>query len=402
MEDCGLMADDFTVDTSETSTGVGPAFAKVEVGAGSLPVFNLNFYSGESASRREEYQGYYELCKKSGRVQVTTSCFTAWRKGKKTNDSAKVIPALTPRTCTATQLERAPWIFFFDDNLEWGGSESSSGICNLRDVNTGDFIEFAEGKNGFVRETVARNTVLHASHECKVILVKANILDAMEDQNYFVNIVERYIKPDDQALIYMDVNATIICSDTIQGKDFGVTLLATMFEFMEFRPHESFQLQWGEVPELLKVDKPKGLKSIVKELTMSDHRAYSAFWNEQNCWDFFTYMATKGQVKWVTDSREITLEGLRSLFKEYVQVMDNATTKEGITKSWFRFVDQLKDVHHTILNSFGVDTRKVIVATMPESANHVMQVVVNHEMWDDRDVKKFAEQFAEKKEDKAK
>jgi len=388
--------DELIVNTDEITDTY--SLTKVDIASSPQQVFNINFYSGDSVARRGDYQDYYELCKRSGPMQVTTSCFTAWRKSKKINGAAKVIPAVLPSTASEKVFREAPWIFFFDDNLEWGGAESSPGICNLRDVTTGDFIEFAEGKNGFTKDRAARHTVIHYSKECKIVLVKANILDAMEDQHYFMNIVERYVGPEDKALIYMDVNATIICADTIQGKDFAVTLLATMFEFLDFRPHEGFSLQWGDVNEHLKIDKPKGLKSIVKELTMSNHREYSAFWNEQNCWDFFTYMATKGQVKWVTDNRDMSLDSLRGLFEEYRSVMRTAASKEGITKSWFHLVNKMKVSHRTILNSFGVDTRKVLKATLSDDTVEVMQVVVNYEMWDDRDVKKYAEQFVEKTE----
>lgn len=347
-----------------------------------IPVFDINLHEGAVARRNVER--YYTLCKSSLGLHVTTSCFSPWRMNKKTNGHAKIIP-VHPTDPEAVRT------FFFDDNLEWGGQESSPGICNLRDARTGDFVGFAEGQNGFVRERAARHTVIFHSEQYRVVLVKANILDAMEDNEYFASIVERFSKPGEKFCIYMDVNSTIVCNDTIQGKNLGSTLLSTMFEFIELRPHEPYTLSFDSHPAI-RIEKPKNFKTIVKEITADSHESYGAFWTEERCWDLFCELDEVGDVSWSGDDGVFTFDACQTLFQEYLVSLGRSIKKDGIAPSWFRVYEKLKNQHAIILNSFGVDTRKVILATMPcEQA--ALQVTVNHELWEARDMQKFEGQF---------
>jgi hypothetical protein len=317
---------------------------------------------------------------------VTTSCFTIWRKHKKTNGYAKIIPAIP-----ADDRDRDVRVFFFDDNLEWEGTEQSTGICNLRDVRTGEFVEFAEGKNGFATSRAARHTVIYYSTKYRVVLVKANILDAMEDQSYFDDIIKRYASPNEKLIVFMDVNSTIVCNDTVQGKDLANTLLSTMFEFVEIRPREAFDLTFDSHPPV-RIEKEKTLKQLVKEITKNSHDAYGAFWTEEKCWSLFAEVAAKGQVRWSGQDKLFSLEACKDLFKEYLASLGKVVNEDGIAVSWFEVFAKLRGQHTVVLNSFGVDTRKVVLATVPDE-KRVLQVTVNYDMWDDRDMQKFAAQF---------
>lgn len=180
-------------------------------------VFKLDLHN--ELARRENLKNYFELCTDNRRLQVTTSCFAAWRKSKKLNGFAKVIPVAKETDGSDLDEDFRPVrVFFFDDNLEWGGREDSPGICNLRDVATGKFVNFAEGQNGFVQERFARHTVVQHSKLWRAVLVKANILDAIEDQEYFARLITQFSDPSDRLVVFMDVNATIVCSDTVQGR----------------------------------------------------------------------------------------------------------------------------------------------------------------------------------------
>lgn len=351
-------------------------------------VFSIDFYATSDSCKQAVY-GYFRLCKDYPGLHVTTSCFIAWRKNKKTNGSGKVIPALTPgKKCG----DRPSRVFFFDDNLEFDGKEASSGICNLRDISTGCFVEFTEGKNGFVCDKAARQTIIHHSPDCRVVLIKANILDAMADLEYFSNIVKKYSEPGEQIIVYMDVNATIVCNDSIQGKDVAMTLLGTMFEFVELRPTEAFDLIYEDHPPL-KVEKAKNFKQLIKEITLTSHITYTAFWEETNCWNFFDYISTKGEVRWVGGAEIMTKEKFKVLFKDYLKGVASSLREDGIAYSWFKVFETLQAAGHTVvLNSFGVDTWKVVKATLPKGDN-VLQVAVNHELWDERDANKFRDQF---------
>merc|ERR1712056_87859 len=82
--------------------------------------------------------------------------------------------------------------------------------------------------------------------------------------------------------------------------------------------------------------------------------------------------------------------------QKYLSKMDGSTTEEGITKSWFHAWDRLQRGHHSmILNSFGVDTRKVICRTLHNEV-FALQLTVNFELWDARDRKKFEDQYETK------
>ena len=114
-------------------------------------MFDLNFFAlPEDDGLKKNLHQYYTICKNSPDLVCTTSCFTAWRKAGKTNGSAKVIPAIP-----ASKSENVR-IFFFDDNinLHLGGTHDIDGICNLRDITTGKFVDFSVGCNGFESESV--------------------------------------------------------------------------------------------------------------------------------------------------------------------------------------------------------------------------------------------------------
>merc|ERR1719446_1613024 len=207
--------------------GASHGLATTKIGQdGSISICNLNLH-GE-AERAEELQQYYDLCRQSTGLHVTTSCFTTWRQNKKTNAYGKVIPA-----ARVSVSEHPSRVFFFDDNLELDGLDSSSGICSLRDVESGEFVDFAAGRNGFELGRAGRHTAVLHSSEYNSVLVKANILDAIEDPDYFTRIIRAHSAPGEKIVVFMDVNSTIICNDSVQSKDLSASLLSTMFELME-------------------------------------------------------------------------------------------------------------------------------------------------------------------------
>jgi hypothetical protein len=353
---------------------------------GSFSVTNFNLHEDPARTKHVKY--YYSMCTKATGLHVTTSCFSIWRQHKKTNGYAKVIPA----TRVVEGDERPCHVFFFDDNLEWDGLESSSGICNLRDIYTGQFIDFGVGRNGFERATAARHTVIHHSKKYNSVLVKANILDAVEDADYFSRIVQTYAAPEEKVLIFMDVNSTIVCNDAVQSKDLSSSLLSTMFEFMELAPKAgAFEFIWQQLPPV-KVEKRQTLKKLVKDITEGDIGAYRNFFSEMNCCQFIEQLIALADVRWADGETTLSVEDFVNMFKEYLATVSGGVDRDGIASSWFRCFDALKNDHAVVLNSFGVDTRKVIKATVPDEKN-VMQIAVNYELWEKRDLEKFEAQF---------
>merc|ERR1712014_530270 len=267
------------------------------------------------------------------------------------------------------------------------------GICSLRDVSSGQFVDFGEGTNGFRCSHTGRHTLVLHSSEWNSVLVKANVLDAIEDQDYFTNIIKSHSNPGEKIVVFMDVNSTIVCNDSVQSKDLSASLLSTWVELMELSPKEAFDFGWG-CCSAVRVQKKQSLKKLVKDITASDNDAYRSFFSEATCQSFISQLAAFADIRWSDTIDPLGLEEFCSMFEEYRATISAGIDSNGITKSWFRCFDALSRDHVLMLNSFGVDTRKVLLATTPDETK-VMQVAVNYELWDKRDVEKFEKQFCE-------
>merc|ERR1711920_325456 len=355
--------------------------------AGSICCCSLDLH-GEDPTRADTLQYYYRVCAEATGLHVTTSCFTKWRQHKKINAYGKIIP--TTHVSTSSRPLR---VFFFDDNLELDGLEGSSGICSLRDVESGEFLDFAARRNGFELGHAGRHTAVLHSSEYNSVLVKANILDAIEDPDYFTRIVRAHSAPGEKIVVFMDVNSTIICNDSVQSKDLSASLLSTMFELMELSPKEAFDFGWGSCPPV-SVQKRQSLKKLVKDVTAIDSDAYRSFFSEATCRSFFSQLAALAEIRWSDALDPLGVEEFVSMFEEYRATISSGIDGNGITKSWFHCFDALNGEHALMLNSFGVDTRKVLLATNPDESN-VMQIAVNYELWAKGDVEKFEKQFSE-------
>jgi hypothetical protein len=366
---------------SEPALRVGPS--------GSIPIYNLDLHGGDVSSSADELRRYYAMCSRATGLHVTTSCFTSWRQHKKTNAYGKAIP--TARVSSAPG--RPCRVFFFDDNLELDGLEGSSGICSLRDVESGEFVDFAPGRNGFELGHAGRHTAILHSREYNSVLVKANILDAIEDPDYFTRIVREFSAPGEKVVVFMDVNSTIVCNDSVQSKDLSASLLSTMFELMELSPRAGFEFAWGSCPPV-SVQKKQSLKKLVKDITASNGDAYRSFFSEATCRGFMSELLAFADIRWSDALDPLGVDDFVGMFNEYRGTISGGIDSNGITQSWFRCFDALSKEHALMLNSFGVDTRKVILATSPDESS-VTQIVVNYELWDKRDVEKFEKQFAD-------
>lgn len=361
-----------------------------------LQMYNVNLHVGNDT--QNSLRSYYCLCKDAKHLHVTTACFTAWKKSKKSNGDAKVIPALK----VGCAIDEPVRIFFFDDNLEFEGLEKSPGICNLRDVLTGEFVDFTDKTNGFEKKQAGKHTVVHSSTQYRNVLVKVNILDAMEDLEFFWKILKTYTQPGEKVLIFMDVNSTIICNDSVQGKDTAASLLGTMFECVQFKPQKPMDFEWEPFPKM-KLEKTKTLKAMIKEMIADMGKAYGGFWNKEQCFKLVGSLLDKGDLTWVGTDAAVTMDNFRTSFEEYLVVVENACDSQGICNSWYRLYAELtagrlfpgdNGKHSIFLNSFGVDTMKVVNLTIPDPTR-VIQITVNFELWDERDKDKFKSQFTE-------
>lgn len=363
-------------------------------------IVNMDFCFGPCM--RQNLELFYALCVESEGLHVTTSCFTSWKENRRLNGHAKLIPAIRVGSRCEAKAARPIRIFFFDDNIDFDGREDSPGICNLRDVETGEFVQFGKGVNGFQTEFDGRHTVIHHSKEYRNVIVKANILDALGDSSYFFGIVQKYAQAGEKIIVFMDVNSTIMCADTSANKDIGGTLLSSMFELMEIRPTGPIEFAWPAPADPLRMDKGRSLKQIVKDLTKYDKQAYSSFWTADNCISFLDALSKKAPVWWSSRAGPVDPKTFESQYCSYLHEISDDVITDGIASSWFQFFAAMqRHGHHTvILNSFGVDTRKVVLATVPDE-RQVMQVTVNYELWSKQDVHKFEEQYRSTKPPKA-
>merc|ERR1712217_275033 len=124
------------------------------------------------------------------------------------------------------------------------------------------------------------------------------------------------------------------------------------------------------------------------DVTEGDIAAYRNFFSEMNCRQFISQLCTAADVRWADKEGLLSVEDFVKLFKEYLVTVSGGIDSDGITKSWFRCFESLKDDHAVVLNSFGVDTRKVSKATVPDEKN-IIQIVVNYELWEKRDLEKY-------------
>merc|ERR1712048_842755 len=145
----------------------------------------------------------------------------------------------------------------------------------------------------------------------------------------------------------------------------------------------------------VKVKKPMTLKAIAKEVFKGDRDAYGSFWNEENCTEFFNHLSGNADVTWLQREEKLAADGFLKEFRVLGERINSVIDKDGITASRYDCLNRLQSSHLIVLNSFGVDSRKVIIAAGADETQ-VLQIAVNYELWDDRDVKKFENQFASK------
>jgi hypothetical protein len=345
-------------------------------------MFNVNLHEGPD--NMKNLSRYYNVCRESKDLSLTTSCFAPWHKSKKANGCAKFIPAIQ------TSHKDPVRVFFFDDNIEWEGKERSAGIVNLRNIETGEFVDFGEGMNGFGRrELVAKNSFVAHSTLYRNVLVQVNILDAMEDEDFFIKIITSYAAKDEKVIVFMDCNATIISMDSISGKDMSEVLLGTMFQMLKVEPKEPLELEWDQRPKI-KLEKTMDLKQVVKKIAGEDNEYYTHFFKWDNCVKILNSLTALTGVKWANrDDIPFNLPEFQQMYDHYLVSLVGGTDEEGITLSWYKLYKNLTAGGHSIiLNSFGVDTRKVIVKTVVDE-RQVLQFVVNVELWGPKDIKAF-------------
>merc|ERR1712124_214987 len=89
--------------------------------------------------------------------------------------------------------------------------------------------------------------------------------------------------------------------------------------------------------------------------------AYQSFWKYGNCVEALKEFMAVGKI--FSSGRSMEMEDFQRLYKEYFAQMAK-TVKKGVVRSWYELYRQLKDEHVVMLNTFGVDSRRVIAETV--------------------------------------
>jgi len=366
-----------------------------------FPIYHLSLHDGDC---REGLIDFYNICLRAKDLMVTTSCFANWKSGGCTNAFGKVIPAPPVRTAS-------PRIFFFDDNINLHlgkkcGAPDAKGICNLRDISTNEYVEFSEGSNGFMCERSHRHTLVHHSSLYQVVLVQASILDAVLDEEYFSSIISKYKQDGEDIIVFMDVNGTILSSDTIMELDSKQLLLNTLCGFVEVRPRAPCRIIFqGRAIEL---EKPVMLKQLIldhntngaeksRQSAAERSKTFTREWLEK----LLLKLSEVADLGWYQKEGGVQpsefLEALDGHMACLAEHDDNANgsspSSSGLTRSWMRCVQSLRQEKQTIvLNSFGVDAHRVLVHSRPDH-ECALHLAVNSELWSERDRTQFHQQL---------
>lgn len=369
-------------------------------------IYDMRLYEYETFEvKAENVRHYFNFCQEADDLVVTTSCFSVWRKAKKRNYNAKVIPAVPKMRMKefAMSPEQAVRVFFFDDNvnLHLSGAKEAAGICNLRDVVTGEYVDFSEGCNGFKGELEFRHTCVHYSSEYQNVLIQANILDAMIHPRYFNDIIEKYSEPGERLILFFDVNGTILCDDTVASKGVSEILLSDLFRFAEVRPRGPTDFVWGPHPPF-RLEEPIGLKDLVHEILSKDNDLYHKFWCFDECHKFVKAVVDAGIPVGIKiqggneqppEELSWTAEHFQNKFKTVLEEISRHPSSDGIPRSWFACYDLMKSAGHSIvLNSLGTDTQRIVLNSVCDR-RQVLQVTINFKEWTQRDVDSWKSQF---------
>jgi len=362
-----------------------------------LQISNIDLFNGDALRALRDY---YQICGQASDLMVTTSSFAEWKKGGSTNGSAKVIPAVPNGSLLADG--QSVRVFFFDDNInltlgDGSGAAETKGICNLRDVVTGRYVDFSAGQNGFTCEAAYRHTLIHHSTEYQNVLVQANILDAMSNPEYFNSIISQFARGGEKLVVFMDVNGTILWNDSIMDIGPAEILLGTMFGFTEIRPRRGFDMNWGGQPTV-RVEETQVIKPLLMKIAEGDNSLVHEFWKRDKFSDLMQQVGSNAELGWVGKPESFSSEEFFNVYEEYMRELhkqERAQGKDacGITVSWFKCVSKLRQGGHAIVvNTYGMDSHKVVIRSCRDP-RRVLHIAVNYNGWSERDLKKFAAQF---------
>lgn len=137
-----------------------------------------------------------------------------------------------------------------------------------------------------------------------------------------------------------------------------------------------------------------------------DAEGYNHFWFYDNCMKLLNMSMQYGQVFWSGGS-DVKIDVFEKQYDHYGKVMDKHVADTGIVSSWYTMVGRALDAddpskppdpmapgpHLVMINTFGVDSRKLVLATL-DREEKVTLTTVNYEKWSMRDMKRYEAQYS--------
>lgn len=360
-------------------------------------VYDVNFF--EDGMMLESLKRYHACCRDSSGLLMTTSSLSAWTKAGELNGAAKVVPAvpLGSEGCG----NRSVRTFVFDQmNLLQGGGETAKGRCNLRDVQTGKFVDHSVGQNGFSRHKMFSHTVIHHSSNYNSVLVQVNILDVMTNPDFFMSIIKKYASPEESIVVHVDVYGTVIWDKMVDGAtcyEFGLSefLLCSMFRLLEVRPpsNETTSLRWGSQPAVT-LTEAESLLSLIKRVLKQDDALYQQFWTFKMCKRFLEAVASVSEIAWQDQKSSTTTNQFFIEYSQNIDAMRRHGAGAGISDSWLRCCEQLvAEGHSVVVNSFNPESQKILRHLVADPMI-VPQLMVNYSSWSQQEVDLLSRYFA--------
>ncbi len=94
--------------------------------------------------------------------------------------------------------------------------------------------------------------------------------------------------------------------------------------------------------------------------TSEELQSNDDFYSYTQCMRFLEKVSCFAETVWSAHNDCLTLESFSQMYKEYLSMLGGYGTEDGIMKSWFHMWQHLGPGYSMIMNTFGVDSRKVL------------------------------------------
>eukprot|EP00451_Oxyrrhis_marina_P019847 CAMPEP_0204342744 /NCGR_PEP_ID=MMETSP0469-20131031/24368_1 /ASSEMBLY_ACC=CAM_ASM_000384 /TAXON_ID=2969 /ORGANISM="Oxyrrhis marina" /LENGTH=236 /DNA_ID=CAMNT_0051327719 /DNA_START=41 /DNA_END=748 /DNA_ORIENTATION=- len=193
----------------------------------------------------------------------------------------------------------------------------------------------------------------------------------------------------------MDINSTVVFNDIMSGKEATPVLLSALYECTAISKiwptKEGGQFQW-DADHGVKIKQGMTFKKLAKSL-FPQKKQYNEFWTLDNCAMLIQRMQEDfgARLVWGDNVEMPGAEDFRRLFCTFESKLVR-TVRKGIVRSWFELYRKYRKEHLIMLNTFGVECRRLILETVKRE-DKVTLWTVNYQQWEPFDQERFKEQY---------